>query len=62
MVRLIVSLAILSLVILFIVSVDAIKDCRRNESQEEEHPCDTCVRWGECNGVDEDCPRRDYGK
>ena len=21
-------------------------------------PCDTCVRWGECNGVDEECPRK----
>ena len=30
-------------------------DCSR---QEEEHPCQSCVRWEECNGVDEQCPRR----
>lgn len=24
----------------------------------EEDPCDTCLRWSECNGVDEECPRR----
>ena len=22
-------------------------------------PCDTCVRWSECNGVDDDCPRKE---
>ena len=21
-----------------------------------EHPCETCLRWPECNGVDESCP------
>jgi len=25
---------------------------------EQEDPCDTCVRWSECNGVDKECPRR----
>ena len=24
----------------------------------EEDPCDTCLRWSECNGVDEQCPLR----
>lgn len=24
----------------------------------EEDPCETCVRLSECDGVDEDCPRR----
>lgn len=24
----------------------------------EEDPCDTCLRWSECNGVDEGCPLR----
>ena len=28
------------------------------EPEEEENPCDTCTRWYECNGVDEECPRR----
>lgn len=27
------------------------------EKYEEEH-CETCLRWSECNGVDEDCPLR----
>lgn len=22
-------------------------------------PCNTCVRWSECNGVDDECPRKD---
>lgn len=30
----------------------------RCTEQEEEHPCDSCLRWYECNGVDEDCPLR----
>lgn len=35
-------------------------ECSRQE--EKEHPCETCVRWSECNGVDDDCPRRkDHG-
>lgn len=30
-------------------------DCARKE---EKNPCDSCLRWSECNGVDEDCPWR----
>lgn len=30
-------------------------ECAR---QEEKNPCDSCLRWSECNGVDEDCPWR----
>lgn len=26
--------------------------------EEQQDPCDTCLRWGECNGVDEECPVR----
>lgn len=26
---------------------------------EKEDPCDSCLRWPECNGVDEGCPWRD---
>ena len=29
-------------------------DCSRQD--EKEHPCETCPRWSECNGVDEQCP------
>lgn len=31
-------------------------DCTRQEEQED--PCLLCLRWPECNGVDEDCPLR----
>ena len=31
-------------------------DCARQEEQED--PCSWCLRWSECNGVDEDCPWR----
>ncbi len=31
------------------------EDCTR---EEEEHPCASCLRWSECNGVDDDCPIR----
>lgn len=24
----------------------------------KEDPCETCLRWPECNGVDEECPLR----
>ena len=41
----------------------AVTTCRRlfgNRSGEAEqrYPCDGCLRWPECNGVDEDCPWR----
>lgn len=29
------------------------------KEKEQESPCESCLRWGECNGVDEECPRRD---
>ncbi len=33
----------------------------RNEHAQERQkdPCDKCVRWSECNGVDDDCPLRE---
>lgn len=24
-----------------------------------DHPCANCLRWSECNGVDDQCPWRD---
>lgn len=27
----------------------------------KEDPCETCLRWYECNGVDEECPLRAAG-
>lgn len=29
--------------------------------KEAEDPCDKCLRWSECNGVDEACPVRKPG-
>ena len=31
-------------------------NCARQEEQED--PCASCLRWPECNGVDENCPWR----
>ena len=52
---------ILAAVILFYACCKISGDCAREE--EREHPCTYCQRWGECNGVDEECPWRcDDGK
>ena len=29
-----------------------------SRQEEKEHPCETCPRWSECYGVDEQCPWR----
>lgn len=28
------------------------------EQKQKENPCETCLRWEECNGADERCPYR----
>lgn len=34
-------------------------ECGRNRTaKEREDPCIDCLRWWECNGVDEECPLR----
>ena len=40
------------------VSVRLYQLSRREECNctERESPCDSCLRWAECNGVDEQCP------
>ena len=45
---------ILAAVLFYACCVQSGKDARK----EEEHPCDSCLRWDECNGVDEYCPNR----
>ena len=49
----------LALVFGFIVYHE-LKELRSEPDEKSEHadPCDTCVRWSECNGVDKECPRR----
>lgn len=27
--------------------------------EQKDDPCETCLRWSECNGVDDKCPWRD---
>ena len=34
------------------------KQATELEPEPEEDPCLECLRWGECNGVDDGCPRR----
>lgn len=29
-----------------------------HKEQEQESPCESCVRWYECNGIDDECPRK----
>ena len=35
--------------------------CERSEKDQKEDPCERCLRWPECNGVDEACPVRKPG-
>lgn len=36
------------------------RHCERSEKDEKEDPCERCLRWPECNGVDEACPVRKH--
>lgn len=35
---------------------------RKAELQAADDPCESCLRWSECNGVDKQCPRRKESK
>ena len=48
---------VLVLTLILRLAMNAIKKKLRKK-EEDEHPCGTCVRWCECNGVDDDCPWR----
>lgn len=54
------TIAIIACVVLVVVTVFACckvsGECSRKEEQAD--PCVNCVRWSECNGVDNDCPWR----
>lgn len=48
-------------VLLYVLSFCKVSgDCAREEERQAamEEPCETCLRWSECNGVDEQCPHR----
>ena len=34
------------------------KQKKSSPRQEKDDPCETCLRWPECNGVDPDCPKK----
>lgn len=36
---------------------DAADDIAEEEA-ERDNPCGTCLRWFECNGIDDECPLR----
>lgn len=31
-------------------------DKQEDKPQKKKDPCECCLRWYECNGVDDDCP------
>lgn len=43
-------------VVLFLAAIKMAGTQQKHEMQED--PCETCLRWEECNGVDENCPWR----
>lgn len=58
-------MAVMFLVIAALVLLGLMAYCEaENDIAEEEkekqaervNPCDTCLRWFECNGIDDDCP------
>lgn len=49
---LIVALAVLA----YYDAADDIAEEEKEKQAERVNPCDTCLRWFECNGIDEDCP------
>ena len=52
-------MAIVFCVLLLAAALPLLVFCKpRNERAQERQkdPCDSCVRWSECNGVDDDCP------
>lgn len=56
--------AIIAFVVLAVIFLLLIMPCCKasgdyNRIMEKEDPCDNCLRWEECNGVDKDCPWRD---
>ena len=42
-------------VIVFL-AAKAVQISHQKQEEQKEDPCDRCLRWPECNGVDEDCP------
>lgn len=49
--------AAVALAVLLFYGVAGIHDGQTEKTQQES-PCESCLRWSECNGVDKDCPLR----
>ena len=49
-------LVIAALVLLGLLSYYDAADDIAEEEAERDNPCDTCLRWFECNGIDDECP------
>lgn len=52
---------VIVLVAILAIAVVAVWACLRmsgnlSRQEEQEEPCNNCLRWEECNGVDETCP------
>lgn len=50
---------ILLIVIAVLIVVAVLGCCKvagKCSRREEKDPCEFCVRWYECNGVDDECP------
>lgn len=46
------------LIFALITANDQKKGHRLQKEMPQGNSCDSCLRWPECNGVDEDCPWR----
>lgn len=56
----VICIVIMAMVLLYALAhYDAADDIAEEEKEnqaERVNPCDTCLRWFECNGIDDDCP------
>lgn len=54
----IVAVVLLGVLACYKVSGDCSEIERKTELQQADNPCESCLRWSECNGIDEQCPHR----
>lgn len=50
-------LVLLAVLVAALVILEKVTKREAKENTAKDY-CEHCVRWSECNGVDEDCPRR----
>lgn len=50
-------------IILYTIAIIHVRKSDHKEEAEIYDPCETCVRWSECNGIDKDyCPLWQNGR